>query len=62
MDMYPKRYLGTVRRLTKEIGVSADTAYSMILMTAALMDLQPDDPAVAEMILADCGIYPEKRA
>ena len=42
--------------------VSEETAYSMILMTAALMDLRPDDDQVVDMILEDCGIFPETAA
>ena len=43
------------RRIMNKVPVSEETAYSMILMTAALMDLRPDDDQVVDMILEDCG-------
>ena len=46
-------------RITNAIGVSPETAYAMMLMTATLMDLHPEDREVADMILEDCGISPE---
>ena len=33
-----------------------ETAYAMMLMTAALMDMNPDDDEVVHLILQDCGI------
>ena len=39
-----------------EIGVDIETAYAMILMTAAMMDLRPEDDEVVHIILQDCGI------
>ena len=44
-----------IHRLTEQLCVDADTAYSMMLMTALLMDLCPEDDEVVEMILKDCG-------
>jgi len=38
------------------LNAEAHTAYSMMLMTAALMDLHPEDPEVVDIILSDCGI------
>ena len=46
-------------RITNAIGVSPETAYAMMLMTATLMDLHPEDEQVADMILEDCGISSE---
>jgi len=54
--MYPKTCRKSIRILTDNIGVSVETAYAMMLMTAALMDLQPGDDRVTELILKDCGI------
>ena len=54
--LYPRNCRNNIRRLTEEIGVNAETAYAMMLMTAALMDLRPEDESVAHMILQDCGI------
>lgn len=44
------------RRIMDNVPVDEGTAYSMILMTAALMDLRPDDEQVVDMILEDCGV------
>jgi uncharacterized protein len=46
------------RRFLAENGVPAETAYGMILLTAALTDLDPEDEQVTDMILEDCGISP----
>ena len=56
--MYPKICRRNILRLMNTIGVGPETAYAMMLMTATLMDLHPEDDAVAEMILEDCGISP----
>lgn len=57
--MYPKNCRKNIRRIVNAIGASVETTYAMMLMTAMLMDLQPEDDAVADMILEDCGISPE---
>ena len=57
--MYPKSCRKNIRRIVNAIGASVETTYAMMLMTAMLMDLQPEDDAVADMILEDCGISPE---
>lgn len=54
--LYPVPCRAALRRLRNEIGVDEDVAYKMLLMTAALMDLRPEDDRVVRMILADCGI------
>lgn len=54
--MYPKRCRKNIHRLVNEIGVSVETAYAMMLMTAMLMDLHPEDDEVLHIILQDCGI------
>lgn len=56
MTMYPKRYRKSIETLVENVGMSIETAYAMMLMTAALMDLQPDDEQVVHIILQDCGI------
>ena len=53
---YPKRCRNSIRKIVDEVGASVETAYAMILMTAMLMDLQPDDDEVVHIILQDCGI------
>ena len=54
--MYPKSCRKSIFLLRNEIGVSAETAYAMLLMTAALMDLYPEDEEVVNIILKDCGL------
>lgn len=58
VNSYPKKCRWNIHRLMDEIGVPAETAYGMILLTAALMDLDPEDEQVTDMILEDCGISP----
>lgn len=57
--IYPKSCRKNIRRIVNAIGASVETTYAMMLMTAMLMDLRPEDDAVADMILEDCGISPE---
>lgn len=56
MGSYPKACRRTISCLMEDIGVDSETAYRMILMTAALMDLKPDDDKVLTIILQDCGL------
>lgn len=60
LEIYPQSCRKNIKRLISAVGMSAETAYSMMLMNAALMDLHPDDPRVADYVLADCGIFPEQ--
>ena len=57
--MYPKNCRKNINRIVDATGNSIETAYAMMLLTAALMDLCPEDDKVADMILEDCGISPE---
>lgn len=57
--MYPRNCRKNIRRVVNEVGTSVETAYAMLLMTALLMDMRPEDDAVADMVLEDCGISPE---
>lgn len=59
---YPKECKKSIRKLMALTGMSIETAYSMMLMNAALMDLRPEDDRVVEMILEDCGIFPKEIA
>ena len=54
--MYPKKCRRSINVLVNEIGTSAETAYAMMLMTATLMDLNPEDDEVLRIFLKDCGI------
>lgn len=56
LRMYPARCRKGIEILRNEIGVDEDVAWKMMLMTATLMDLRPEDDAVVDIILADCGI------
>ena len=40
--------------LSSILNVDADAAYTMMLFTAALYDLPPDDEEVVRIILNDC--------
>ena len=60
MDAYPERCRRNILALMEKLHTDAETAYAMMLMTAALMDLRTDDSEVTEMILKDCG-YVEVR-
>lgn len=53
---YPERYDKNVRTLSRRLNADEETAYAMMLMTAALMDLRPEDDDVVRMILCDCGL------
>ncbi len=57
--MYPKKCRKNIHRLVDSVGMGLETAYAMMLMTATLMDLDPGDDEVADMILEDCGISPD---
>lgn len=56
MIMYPRNCRKNIKRLVGLLGVSVETAYAMMLMTAMLMDLLPEDEQVTDMILKDCGM------
>lgn len=54
--MYPKKCRRSIRTIVNEVGASVETAYAMMLMTALLMDLRPEDDEVVDIILRDCGV------
>lgn len=54
--MYPKRCRKSIHTIVNEVGASEETAYAMMLMTATLMDLHPEDEEVLHIILQDCGV------
>ena len=54
--MYPKKCRRSIKTIVNEVGASVETAYAMILMTALLMDMRPEDDEVVHRILQDCGI------
>lgn len=53
---YPARCRKNIRRIMNEVGTAPETAYAMMLMTATLMDLRPDDDEVVHIIMKDCGL------
>ena len=55
MELYPKRCSRNVRLVATELMVDAETAYAMLLLEATLMDLKPEDPETADMVIADAG-------
>lgn len=57
--IYPKSCRKSIRILTDRLCADADTVYRMMLMTAALMDLRPEDDQVVETILIDCNVEVE---
>lgn len=62
LNVYPKNCRKQIKRLISAVGMSVETAYAMMLMTAALMDLRPEDDQVVDIILEDCGIFPKQIA
>lgn len=58
--LYPENCRRSIRMISEKTGASIETAYAMMLMTALLMDLSPEDAKVTEMVLADCGVEEEK--
>ena len=56
IDVFPARYRKNIRRIVRVLCTDAETAFSMMVMTAALSDLSPDDSRVVDYILTDCGI------
>ena len=54
--MYPKRCRKSIHTIVNEVGASEETAYAMMLITALLMDLHPEDDEVLHIILQDCGV------
>ena len=63
MDLgYPKECKNAIHRLTSETGMNAGDAYAMLLLTAALWDLHPEDDKTVDLVLEDCGIFPQQIA
>lgn len=55
-ETYPKLIRRNISILCDRLCVDQETAYAMLLMTAALMDLHPEDKEVLRMVLQDCGL------
>ena len=54
VENYPKPCRPNLKTIMDNVRTDLETAYAMNLLTAALMDLCPEDPKVAEIILDDC--------
>lgn len=54
--MYPKECRKSLKVIKEKAGIDVETAYAMMLMTALLMDLHPEDEEVLAMVLQDCGV------
>ena len=52
----------SIRRIVNVTGIDEETVYAMLLMTASLMDLRPEDEKTADLVLQDIGIFPEGAA
>ena len=59
---YPRRYRRNIVRLMHMLSSDEDTVFSMMKMTALLMDLDLDDDRVVDAILMDCGFGEEALA
>lgn len=53
IDRYPEQCHENISTILNNVKTDIKTAYSMLLMTAALMDLYPSDRKVVEIILDD---------
>lgn len=56
INSYPFGCRHGIRTLSELLCTDYQTAYSMMLLTAALMDLYPGDQRVIDMILKDCKV------
>lgn len=62
LNCYPVYCRKNIRKLMQMLCTDAQTAYGMMKMTAALMDLNTNDDKVIESILMDCDLEMEVRA
>ena len=60
IDQYPQRCRKSICRVMDMLCTDAQTAYAMILLTAALSDLDPSDDKVIEYIMDDCKVEVER--
>lgn len=56
VESYPEPCRKNMRTILDAVRADPQTIYAMMLMTAALMDLRPEDDEVMRMILQDCGV------
>lgn len=55
VELFPKQYRKNIQKLTSLLHTDAETAFAMMLMTAVMTDLNPEEERVAEIILSDCS-------
>ena len=56
LEAYPKGCRKNIRKLMHMFSTDAETVFSMMRMTASLMDLSMEDDDVVRAIIDDCGI------
>lgn len=56
LSYYPVRCRKNIRKLSMMLSADPDIVFSMMKMTALLMDLDLDDDMIVSTILLDCGI------
>ena len=56
VESYPEPCRKNMRTILDAVRADPQTIYAMMLMTATLMDLRPEDDEVMHMILQDCGV------
>ena len=56
MKHYPGKCHKNIKRLCTVLCTDAETSYAMMLLTATLSYLNPEDPMVVGMILDDCNV------
>ena len=56
IEKYPDGCRKHIQYLSEMLCTDYETAYAMMLMTALLTDLHPEDEEVYRMILKDCGM------
>ena len=56
IDAYPAGCRRNIKKLSYLLCTDYQTAYAMMLLTATLMDLHPNDQKVIDMILTDCKV------
>lgn len=54
VESFPEQYRPNIRTVMDAIDTDAETTMTVMLMTAALLGLKPEDPKLAEIILDDC--------
>jgi len=59
INTYPAANRRSIVKLSSMLSTDYQTAYAMMLLTTALMDLHPNDSKVIDTILTDCHVEVE---